>query len=144
MSAVATLAIADGQATPVTHNYIPLGPDSAGVWWFEEQAGDTAIGNSRISVSLVRPPLVTPGQNAGQRTARVKLGLWDPYLETVGTNDAGITPPPTVSFLNRFTCEYNLPERSTSAQRKDLRIKAINLQYTSSVSNLVDLLQSLY
>lgn len=144
MAAVANIVLADALATPVNHTFIPLGADSNGVWWFEDQTSSSAIGFGRISMQLVRPPIAAAGKNAGERTNRVKLGVHIPVLETVGTSDAGITPPPTVAYVPRFTCEFIMSERTLVQSRRDLRKYAQFLLADTQVVNMVELLQNVY
>jgi len=145
MPAVASIALDDAQATPVSHTFIPLGPDAKGVWWFEDQTGTTALGYNRISISLVRPSTGTNGSvSKSDRVARVKLSIYTPTMETLGTNDAGVTPPPTVAYVNRVNVEMILPERNTLQNRKDLRKYVQFLMANTQVVAVVETLQNIY
>lgn len=122
MPAVANIVLADAQVTPVNHTFVPLGPDSNGVWWFEDQSTGTAeIGWNRISVELKRPRNPAPGQSSKERMSRVKIGIHTPKLETIGNNSAGLTPPPTVAYIARSNIELMYPERGNAQDKKDLR-----------------------
>jgi len=145
MAAVATIALSDALATPVVHNFIPIGQDKNGTWWFEDQSPASAIGYNRISVSLTRSALGASGQaSAANRVNRCKLGIYLPVLETLGTNDAGVTPPPTVAFVNRCNIEYSMPERNSLQNRKDLVKYSANLPLNALVNSAVQDLQPLY
>jgi hypothetical protein len=144
MSAVANIVLNDAQATPVAHTFIPLGPDSKGVWWWEDQSGSNAIGYNRISLQLTRSALATPGSNSGERVNRVKIGIHTPVLETLGTADNGITPPPTLAFTPRFTAEFILSERASLQNRKDLRKYADFLLADTQVIGMVESLQNVF
>lgn len=144
MSAVANIVLADAQATPVNHTFVPLGPDSNQAWWFEDQTAASPIGNNRISLQLVRSAPASAGQNAGDRTSRVKIGLHCPVLETTGTNDSGITPPPTVAYVPRFTAEFIMSDRSTTAQRETLRKFAYGLLNDTQLKDMVEDLINVY
>lgn len=145
MSAVANIVLADAQATPVNHTFIPLGPDANGVWWFEDQTGTTALGYNRISLQLTRTPVGTNGTvGASNRVNRVKIGIHCPTLETLGTNDAGVTPPPTVSYVNRANIELILSERNTLQNRKDLRKYAQFLLADTQVVGMAESLQNVF
>lgn len=140
MSAVANIVLNDAQATPVAHTFVPIGQDAKGVWWYEDQSASAPIGYNRISLELVRAGNPSPGQNAGQRMNRVKIGLHTPKLETLGNNSLGITPPPTVAYIARANLEFVIPDRSTLQDRKDLRkfvdFLAAEVQVTDMVENL--------
>jgi len=144
MSAVTSIVLNDAQGTPVAHTFIPLGPDSNGVWWFEDQTGTSAIGYNKISLQLVRPKTASSGSNAGDRTSRIKVGIHTPKLETVATNDAGLTPPPTVAYVPRVLAEFILSERSTLQDRKDIRKYMDFLMAETQLTNMVENLQNIY
>jgi len=144
MPAVANIVLNDAQATPVAHTFIPLGPDKNGAWWFEDQSNSNAIGYNRISLQLVRSANPTQGSSSSERVNRIKIGIHIPVLETLGTADNGITPPPTVAFIPRFTAEFIMNERASLQNRKDLRKYADFLLAESQVTAMVETLQSIY
>jgi len=145
MTAVAAIVLADAQGTPVNHTFTPLGPDANGVWWWEDQSQATPIGYWRISASLVRtPPAGNGTPSASNRVNRVKLGMHQPTMETLGTNDAGISPPPTVSYVTRASADLILPERNTLQNRKDLRKMFMNFLADTQIVGMVETLQNVY
>jgi hypothetical protein len=144
MAAVVSIVLNDAQATPVAHTFIPLGPDQTGKWWFEDQTGSSAIGYNRISLELVRAQNPAPGSNAGDRMNRVKIGVHTPKLETLGTNDSGLTPPATVAYIPRVNVEFLLPDRATLQDRKDIRKYCDFLMAEAQVTAMVELLQGVY
>lgn len=122
MPAASNIVLADALATPVNHTFIPLGKDANGVYWFEDQSQASAIGYWKLSVEVKRPLPGSPGaQSSSDRVSRVKLALHEPQLETLGTNDAGLIPPSTISYIMRSSAEFILPERGSLQNRKDLR-----------------------
>lgn len=145
MPAVAAIVLADAQGTPVNHTFTPLGPDSDGVWWFEDQSQSTPIGYWKISIQLKRTAPAGNGMAANSnRVNRATLAFHQPTLETLGTNDAGITPPPTVSYVTRSKMEFVFPERNTTQNRKDQRKMAMNLLADANVVTLIESLQNFY
>jgi len=144
MSAVSSIALDDAQATPVSHTFVPIGPDKTGTWWFEDQSVNSPIGYNRISLQLTRPQNPAPGSNASSRVSRVKLGIHTPKLETLGTNDAGYTPAPTIAYIPRCSIEFILPDRSELLDRKDVRKYAYGLLADSQVVAMVETLQNVY
>jgi len=137
--AIANIVLADAQATPANHTFVPLGPDAEGVLWFEDPSTLSPIGNGRISIELKRPSNnVQPGQSSSQRTLRAKLGLHRPVLETLGNNSLGLTPAPTVAYVPRVFVEFVLPERGNLQDRKDLRKMIYNLMNDTQVVSLVE------
>lgn len=145
MTAVTSIVLNDAQGSPVAHTFIPLGPDTSGVWWFEDQTGASAVGYNRISIQLVRTP---PAQNgtasSSNRVNRLKIKIHIPTLETLGTNDNGITPPPTVAYVTRAVIDLDLPERSTLQNRKDIRKYAQFVLADAQIVALAELLQNIY
>lgn len=145
MTAVASIVLPDAQATPVNHTFIPLGPTSDGTWWFEDQSGSSPIAYARISSRLTRAPAAGNGQASGpDRVNRVRLTLSLPQVETLGTNDAGITPPPTVAFVDRFAIEFIMAERDSLQYRKDLRKFALGLLADTQIVAQIESLQGIY
>lgn len=144
MSAVATITLADAQATPVNHSFVPLGTDNNGVWWFEDQSASAPIGYNKISLSITRPASAGAGKNSAGRVARVKIGIHLPTLTTLGTSDSGLTPPPTIQYVERFNGEFILPEESSLQNRKDVRKYLDGLLSDTGVIDMVENLRNLY
>lgn len=144
MAQVSNIVLADAQATPVNHTFIPLGPDKLGAWWFEDQSGSNAIGYNRISIQLTRPAMASQQVNSAERVNRVKIGIHTPVLETLGTADSGITPPPTVAYVPRVSIEFIMSERASLQNRKDLRKYAQLLLAEAQVVAATESLQAIY
>jgi len=145
MPAVANIVLNDAQATPVAHTFIPLGPDTEGAWWFEDQSGSTPLGYKRISVKLTRPlPGGAGARSDSSRVNRVKITIHDPVQEALGTSDSGIVPPPTLAYVSRCNIEFVLPERNSLQNRKDLRKYADFLLANAQITALVEDLQNYF
>jgi hypothetical protein len=135
------IVLADAQGTPVNHTFIPIGRDSKGIYWFEDQSQANAIGFWKVSVELVRPGTPSASQSSEGRTIRVKIGLHEPLLETVSNNTvAGIAPAPTVSYVPRAFTDYVMPERSALLDRKNLRKMNASLQADAQIIACVETL----
>lgn len=144
MSAAANIVLNDAQATPVAHTFVPIGPDSTGAWWFEDQSTSESIGYNRISMLLKRAGNPAPGSNSGDRVNRVRVSIHCPVLETLGTNDSGLTPPPTVAHVERIAMEFILSERASLQNRKDLRKYAYGLLAETQLLAMVEALTNVY
>jgi hypothetical protein len=120
MPQATNIVVADAQATPVNHTFIPVGRDRNGVFWFEDQSATNSIGYWRISVETRRPGGAQAGVSSNGRTYRTVIGLHEPVLETLSNNSAGITPAPTVAYVPRMFAEFVDPERSSLQNRKDM------------------------
>lgn len=142
MPAIANIVLADAQATPVNHTFVPLGRDANGVWWLEDQSFASPAGYWRISVQLTRVPAPTAGYVASSnRVNRVKIGLHQPTLETLGNNSAGIIPPPTVAYVDRALVEFIFADRDIKQNRKDSRKMIANLLAVADIATIVEDLQ---
>lgn len=143
--AASNIVLADAQATPVNHTFVPLGPDRDGVFWWEDQSQASPIGYWRISYQLKRPPVGAAGSVSTQRTYRATIGMHQPTLENVTNNTvSGIAPAPTVSYVPRTFVEFVLPERSSLQNRKDLRKMVYNLLNESQLIALAETLITPY
>lgn len=122
MTVATNIVLEDAQATPVNHTFVPIGKDTAGIFWFNDQSMTSAIGFWRISVEFKYPPAATAGQSSNDRNYRVRIGLHEPILENVtNATVSGIAPAPTVSYIPRVFTEYVMPERASIENRKSLR-----------------------
>lgn len=145
MALATNIVLADAQATPVNHTFIPIGPDKNGLFWFEDQSQSTPIGYWKISVESKRPAPAQPGENSAKRVIKVKIGLHQPVLENVtNATVSGVAPAPTVSYVPRTFIEFNLPERSSLLNRQDARKMAANLLANAQVIGIVENLASLW
>jgi len=141
MPTIANIALNDAQATPVAHTFVPASFDpKSGTWWFEDQSGSSSIAFNRISVQLVKPLPPAPGEASNGRMNRIKIAVHTPKAETLGTNDAGIVPAPTVSYICRVQMEFMFPERALLQDRKDLRKYAQFLLADSNITAVVETL----
>lgn len=145
MAAAANIVLNDAQGTPVAHTFVPLGPDSNGVWWFEDQSGASPIGYNKISMSLVRPLTTSQGESSEKRVSRLKLALHTPKLEnTTNSTVSGVAPAPTISYTPRAQLELIIPERSSLQDRKDLRKYAQFLLADAAVVAAAETLQGVW
>jgi hypothetical protein len=144
MSAVATITLPDAQGTPVNHSFVPAGQDKNGMWWYEDSSASAAIGNNRVSLLLTRPLPPSPKEASAGRMSRVKLGIHLPTLTTLGTNDAGLTPPPTLQYIERANVEFMIPEEASLQNRKDIRKYLLGLLADTQVIAMIESLQNVY
>ena len=137
----ANIVLADAQATPVNHTFVPVGRDDQQIFWFEDQSNANAIGFWKISVELKRPAAPAAKTSSESRTYRAKIGLHEPVLETLSNSTvSGILPAPTVSYIPRAFLDFVLPERAALLDRKNIRKMAASLlaetQMTALIENL--------
>lgn len=146
MPQASSIVLADAQATPVNHTFVPLGPDKSGVFWFEDQSQANALGYWKISVEVKRPTgSPAPGTSTNGRTHRVRVGLHEPVLANVTNSTVtGIEPAPTLAYTMRAFTEMVMPEQSTLQNRKDLRKMHAALLGNTDVVSVIENLGMFY
>jgi len=140
MPVIANIVINDGATTPVAHTFTPIGKDSNNVHWFEQilPLPATAVAAKRIGYKQTRGVLDKNGSLTS--STKVSYTLHVPTPQTLGTNDMGFPPPPTLAYREMFRAEFELAERSTKQERKDTRALGMNLLASAmAVSNVDDL-----
>lgn len=143
MATATDIVLADAQATPVNHTFVPIGLDKNEVFWFNDYSQVTAIGYWKISVEIKQPSQAVAGESSKDRTYRVRVGLHEPVMETLSNSDSGLTPAPTVAYIPRSFTEYIMPERSILVDRKNLRKMTANLNNDANIVAVVESLQFL-
>lgn len=139
MATAVSIVLADAAGTPVNHTFVPIGFDSSGVFWFEDQSQASPIGYWKISAEIKRPGPPKAGENASNRTVRVRWGLHEPVMENVTNSTvSGVAPAPTVSYIPRAFTEYVLPERSAKIDRQHLRKMCSNLNANAQLVSMVE------
>ncbi len=143
MPQISSVVINDGAATPVAHTFSPIGKDDKGVFWFEQTTPSPANGLGAKRLSYKQTRVLDPGKQLTAST-KVVYALHVPTLETVANNSAGITPPPTLAYVEKARLEIDLAERSTLQERKDTRVLLANfLAHAMAIAN-IDTLQPSY
>jgi len=136
MTTFADLAIADGQATPVTQTFKKvksgdgIDPNSTIAIW-EDRSPGYQVGFRKIS-QMMRWP------SKNLRSTRILAKITAPVMETVSNSTvSGIAPAPTVSYTPLCNIEVVLPERSGPAARADLYAFLKNYVQTNEFKNAV-------
>lgn len=136
MAQAINIVVADAQATPVNHTFIPIGPMGTWDMVFEDQSQSSPVGFWRVYTRIKRPV----GKQAGQNI-KIDVSLQEPVLETITNASTGLTPAPMVAFVPRFDMTFSVSDRSSLQNRKDLRKTASLLlseaQITAMVENFV-------
>lgn len=111
MAQIAVIALKDGQATPVTHNFSPASIDSSGTSTFLDRVAGLPAMFWKLTRSL-RSPLA--GQPASNRVYRKSVKIVVPMVDnTIPSN-------PVVVGTLEFNGSFTLPEKSSTAQRSDI------------------------
>jgi len=137
MSAISAITVNDGKASPQAHTYTPWKTDPAS---YREAVGGVAqIGQGRLTVT----GKVTD-KTAGMNRVTLKLEL--PVLETAAANGSfnGYIAGPGVAYTVTANVDLILPNRSSEAERKDLRTLLSNVLLNVNISDAIDKLQLPY
>lgn len=138
MSAIASMTINDGAATPVAHTFAPVNIDSAGVAKWADRSGGIALGYPVISESLRTP-------NKASRNYKAMFKVVVPVLEvTSPSTSTGIQPAPTKAYDLIATVEIVMPERSSLQERKNLSAYVKNFLANANVTNAIENFESVY
>lgn len=139
MAAIAPIALVDGQGTPVTHTYNPVMTGEKAMY---KRNGDSAVpvvGFESLELGL------KDANTSSDAVNRVKITLRIPVLETpTGGTPSGYVAPPRVAFTLMCNVEFILPNRSTAAQRKDMRILTSNALLNTQVAAVIEALERPY
>lgn len=120
MPQAAALLLSDGKSTPIVHTFNPSKPDKNQVpVWEEKSSTGVILGSSYLKIDVSRPR----EPNAMQR---VKVGLSVPVMVT-STPPGATAPVTTVDYLDYLNCEFAYSQKSTTQDRKDLRMMLIDL-----------------
>lgn len=131
MAALANIVVNDSAATPVAHTYVPVSNQSDLTVWRENAAVGSLAGQPSIRLTSKLNP-----QASGMSRMRITVDL--PAESALGTSDQGYKAIPKVDYICRATVDFILPNRSSAAQRKDLRVRLQNLLANALVVDTVD------
>lgn len=139
MTAFANITINDGQATPVAHTFTARRIADGLAKWQDISSG-IAVGFPTVTASLREP---VPGTKDPMYKAVVVIKV--PKLETVNASTySGITPAPTKAYECMAKIEMSFPERSTTADRKDLRAYTANAMAQLDLKAMLEDLNFVY
>lgn len=134
MSAQSAIVIYDGASTPVERTFAPKGVISV------DQKQTKATWRENAGLYLGQPTIeeyhTLPG--SGGSPEKFEWVIKVPVLQTVGTDDAGITPPAGVAYTLQANLKFTLPTSATAAQLSDLRAYAENFFATSMFENAIE------
>lgn len=127
------VALPNGLATPVVHNFDPANNDSQGpkrILSYEDRVSGSPVAYGRLKVDV----------NGGTPVRTVRIGFRLPTLEAVaGASPSGYQPAPREAFYESVVLEFKTHIRGTADGRKDLVAYAKNILGNADiVSVLVD------
>lgn len=130
MGAIATIAVNDGQATPVSHDFEPARREP-GLATYHDRVDGIVAGYPSVSVGSRLP-------NNSNRNFKATVKIRIPVLETAATAASGFTPGPTVAYALTANIDFVIPDRATVAEREDLLAYAANLLDHATIVSLVE------
>lgn len=143
--AASNIVLADAQATPVNHTFIPMGYDPKGVFWFEDQSQSSAIGYWRISAQMTRPQAAVAGQSSDGRTFKLRVALHEPVLANITNSTVtGVLPSPQLAYTMRYFVEVPLPERSSLIDRQNIAKMGPALMQNAQIKAMMENFQWLF
>jgi len=133
MTAQANIVLANGEAAPVNKTFAPKGalrsPTGKDVAEWREQSAVNAEGFYSLTEQHSDPN--------GNRIEKFRYVIEIPTLETVGTNDAGITPAPSVAYVTTGVIEVWSSTRASQAELKDIVAFLKNFTATTYFSDAI-------
>lgn len=116
-----TFALSDGKATPVVHTFNPAKPDLSGAQvWEEKSSSGIILGSSYLKIDVKRP------RNNAAAMQRVHVNLSVPVMVT-STPPGASAPVTTVDYVDYISFEGAFSQKSTTQDRKDLRMMLVDL-----------------
>lgn len=140
MPAISNLVLNDGQATPVAHTFEPARTTADFAQW-EDRVSGVYVGFWKLVQQLVRPK---GDSKVANRNLKSMHKIETPVMETLGTSDTGLTPPPTIAHRPFVDINFTFSERASKQNRKDLRVLAANYLVSAAAIAAIDDLGSNY
>lgn len=130
MPTASTIVLADGQATPVNHNFAPRAQVGPGNTTLVNDEASTSAGSMKLSLGF-------SSANSARKTNRVKISFVQPTEQTVD----GVV---RVAYAARFSIDIVMPEEMTLDERKDLGAFLKNALANSVVQGYITTLDPMY
>jgi len=130
MSAVTSVVLNDGLATPVAHTFSParVAPDLV---MYQDRSAQVVAGYNVLTIGTRYASNGNSGQKVTMKIVRPTLAVTAP---TTGT---GIQPNPVAAYSCLGTIEFVLPSASSLQDRKDILAYVKNLLASTVVSQAV-------
>lgn len=132
MAAQNTLVLADGQTTPVNHNFDPKGAKSVAVGKSRADWRDQSFSN-REAYWTLREEHTEPNKNGVEK---FRYLVDRPTLESPASGGA-FAPPPTRAYGTMAVVEYWVHTRASDDETKDIVALVKNLTASAYVANAI-------
>jgi hypothetical protein len=129
MPAIGNIVVNDAETTPVAHTFAPVTTDGS-LAKLANRTATTPSGFETMKVE-VRPP------NGNGGAHRVILGMGDPTEVTVD----GVV---SIDRVNSFEFTFNLSQKSTAQERKNILKMASNLLNHATIVAVVENVEPIY
>jgi len=141
MPSFSAITINNGDETPVPLSFVPTNRGSDGTAHFAERSSGVPVGYPTVSLNLAQPRPTNDGRTT---VYRIKYKVRYPVLATLGTSDAGITPPPTKAYELMSEGTMVIPAACVKADRSNLHAITANLLNSSVVETMITELEAVY
>jgi hypothetical protein len=131
MAAQGTLALADGQASPVTKNFTANGSRQ------DQSGGQLATWMDKATGIAIGFPTITLMVRMSAAKTDVDKRIMLPTLEAISGSDGGYTPSPKVAYTVMSREQFVLPARSVLQNRKDILAFSKNMNADAVMQNAV-------
>lgn len=136
MGAISTITLADGETTPVNHDFVPVRVDGD-IASYLEKSNSAAIGWWPMQISLRAP---VRSRN-GASVYRCGLKLTIPVVQTETINGVDV---PSVTRTLRANVELVLPTASTTQERDNLVTLVQNALGHAAFRDVAESLNNVY
>lgn len=137
MAAIAPITIADGKGTPESHVFNPIATLPLALLKRNTVSGQATVAWEQLTVN------VKSAGNTGMNTVTVELSV--PVMEqSTGGTSSGYVAPPSVAHRLTAKVVFFMHNRSTAADRKDLRVLIQNALANSQVVSAIEALEQPY
>lgn len=137
MSSISNIVIDDGKTPVKAHTFGPNGNTGTEANYVD-RSGGISVGFPTLKTNLALA-------GKGQPLNKIRVRMNVPVLETIsGSTAQGVVPAPRLAYSASFDLTLIVHERSTTAERKDLRAYLRNLLADPAVVDLIDNLTPVY
>lgn len=136
MAARSNIAIADGEAAPVTHTFVPYGDVSEGLAKFLNRNTSVPAASETLTIhvkasSAKSEDLMVPGRVVSPHVVEMRIQ----YPATYTDSSTGLT---LVDYVDLCVCSTRRHPRSTDQRGKNLRFLAFNALSNTHLSAAID------
>lgn len=136
MAAIAPITLPDGKATPESHVFAPKASLPTALYARDNVAGQSKVAWEKLSVKV---------GSSKNDINNVAIELTIPVMEQpAGGTSSGYTAAPKVAHTMTGQIKFFMHDRTTAADRKDLRVMLMEALKNSAIIDAVEKLEQPY